>query len=362
MNVPEASETMKQSIVNYLACLRCASDLTVQEVTRWDDKEIINGSLECSACRESYPVINGVPRFTAYAKEADDKHTGAKFTESWTEFSRMDVNYWQQFFDWIGPVNPDFIKDKVVLEGGCGKGRHSEVVARAGARAIVSVDIGDSVDVAFKNAGHLPQVHIIQADISNLPLKPCFDYAFSVGVLHHMTKPFNGFKSLVSKLNSKGAISAWVYGRENNGWIVHLLNPIRIHITSRLPKFAVKSISWLLTVTLYVYCKAVIAPWVSMKRSVSFLPDLYYQEYLFYISKFDFTEMFNIVFDHLIAPVAYYLSEGEVRHWFLSTGFREPRLRWHNKNSWSAFCAKTEAETEKVFAATNSSEPNRARV
>jgi hypothetical protein len=29
-------------------------------------------------------------------------------------------------------------------------------------------------------------------------------------------------------------MSAWVYGAENNGWIVGLVNPVREHVTSRM--------------------------------------------------------------------------------------------------------------------------------
>src|SRR5258706_13173018 len=76
--------------------------------------------------------------------------------------------------------------------------------------------------------------HVIQAHIYPLPLRAVFDYAFSLGVLHHLPDPRAGFKALAAKVKPGGHISAWIYGAENNGWIVRFVNPVREYVTSRM--------------------------------------------------------------------------------------------------------------------------------
>ena len=179
--------------------------------------------------------MRGVPRFAAIAEVGEDKATTAeKFGWQWQHFTQSDTGYENQFLAWIAPVTREFFKDKVVLEGGCGKGRHTRLAAGFGARDVIGIDLSDAVETAFAATGELPNAHIVQADIYNLPFARVFDYAFSVGVLHHLPDPRGGFKSLVSKLKSGGYMSAWIYGAENNEWITRFVNPVRERLTSRI--------------------------------------------------------------------------------------------------------------------------------
>ncbi len=128
----------------------------------------------------------------------------------------------------MAPATPETFRARVVVEGGCGKGRHTRLVARYGARAVIGVDLSDAVDVAFANTGGESNVHIVQADLRALPLRPgTCDVAFSVGVLHHMPDPFEGFRSLAGAVRPGGTISVWVYGAENNIWISEVVSPLR---------------------------------------------------------------------------------------------------------------------------------------
>src|SRR5207247_1677966 len=133
------------------------------------------------------------------------------------------------------------------------------------------------------------------ADIYRLPLRSSFDYAFSVGVLHHLPDPRGGFEELVRHVRPGGAVSAWVYGRENNGWIVHLINPLRRHFTSKLPMRALYFSSYVPTAVLYALLKMIYAPLGGSR----FARHLFYADYLSYIARFPFREIHNIVFDHL---------------------------------------------------------------
>jgi SAM-dependent methyltransferase len=164
-------------------------------------------------------------------------------------------------------------------------------------------------------------------------LRPVFDYALSIGVLHHLPRPRDGFASLVRKVRPGGAVSAWVYGREGNGWIVKFVDPVRRRVTSKLSSSALFWISILPAAMVYLAVKVVYAP-LSTTAIGRRLP---YRGYLTYIAPFGFREIHTIVFDHLTAPTAFYIPRADFEGWFASAGAEDTTLAWHNQNSWSGF-------------------------
>lgn len=324
---------MRERALEYLACPRCAGELRLH-IERREGPHITIGSLTCTSCSELYLIHGGIPRFAPVVGEVETR-TAEAFGYEWTRFSELAARYRQQFLDWIRPVDADFFQDKAVLEGGCGKGRHTRLAGEFGARDVVALDLSHSVDAAYANTRDLPNVHIVQADINHPPVKPVFDYAFSVGVLHHLPDPELGFQALVSRLHAGGSISAWVYGREGNGWIVHLVSPVRERVTSRMPRVLLEALASVLTVPLLLGTRLVYRPFSGRLLGVR-LP---YADYLSYIAPFPFAEQRHIVFDHLVAPIAFYLTRDEFAGWFLRAGLEHVRIEHHNANSWRGFAS-----------------------
>jgi SAM-dependent methyltransferase len=311
--------------------------------------EVAEGTLSCPSCERQYSIRGGIPRFVDESVSSHvDIETGSHFGQSWKKFARLDRRYRRQFFDWLAPVGAAYLKGKLVLEGGCGKGRHAKIVSEAGASEVFAVDIGDAVEVAYENVGRLPGVHIMQADIRNLPFGRTFDYCFSLGVLHHLEDPLNGFVSLVRKVKPTGAISVWVYGRENNWWLVKLVNPLRESITCKLHPQLLMVLSALLTLPLFLASKFFFYPWSWLTKRYPHCPRLFYQDYMSYLARHDFEELHHIVFDHLVTPVAHYIRKEEFSSWFKDVGFEDPVIRWHNKNSWSGFYSYSPPELKEM--------------
>jgi len=207
------------------------------------------------------------------------------------------------------------------------------LAAEFGARAVVALDLSDAVDAAWRNTRHLPNAHVVQGDILRPPLKRAFDYAFSVGVLHHLPDPQAGFTALVGRVCPGGHVSAWVYGREGNGWIVHFVNPVREHVTSRMPRRMLDAVALAATVPLWLATRLVYRP---LRGRLGRRP-LPYGPYLSYIADFPFVEQRTIVFDHLVAPIAFYLRRDEFAAWFDDAGLEDVRIEHHNANSWRGF-------------------------
>jgi SAM-dependent methyltransferase len=322
---------VKRHALAYLACPQCGGDLALEDIAH-SGHEIMTGTLTCATCHHVYAIRGGIPRFATDVAEVEQR-TAEAFGYEWTRYSELADRYRQQFLDWLKPVNADFFRGKVVLEGGCGKGRHTALAAEFGAKDVVAIDLSEAVESAFANTRHLDNVHIVQADLNNPPVRPQFDYAFSIGVLHHLPDPERGFAALVSKLKSGGAISAWVYGREGNGWIVHGISPLREHVTSKLPHALLDVLSAAITVPLYAGTKLLYGP-MRGRIAGKTLP---YGAYLSYIAPFPFREQRSIVFDHLVAPVAFYIRREDFEQWFDRAGLQEVEIQHHNGNSWRGF-------------------------
>jgi SAM-dependent methyltransferase len=329
---------MKERLLRYLACPLCQGEIRLSAVDKKDGIEILEGSLQCSGCAHSFAIVRGVPRFADLAQIEEDKAaTASSFGWQWQHFTQEDQRYEQQMLGWLAPVGPDFFKDKVVLEGGCGKGRHTLLAARWGARDVVSVDLSDAVESAFAATNGSENMHIVQADLLQLPLARAFDYAFTIGVLHHLPDPYAGFKSLASRIKPGGHLSVWVYGAENNGWITSVVSPLRERFTSRINRRALLHLSKLPTAAVYAATKLVYGPLSKSRRGAAIAGRLFYGDYLSSISGFGWREQHTIVFDHLVAPTAAYISREEFEEWWEGIGAHEVVIGWHNRNSWRGF-------------------------
>lgn len=290
------------------------------------------GMLNCAQCAKAYPIRGGVPRLVPDTMAPVNAEIARRFGYEWKRFARFYDLYKEQFLDWIQPVQSSFFSGKVILDAGCGKGRHLRLAADFGAHAAIGVDVSDAVEVAFAATRDMPNAHVVQGDLFHLPFTQSFHYAYSIGVLDHTPNPRAAFQSVVSRLLPGGSISVWVYGKEGNGWITGIMDPLRKVIFSRAPLWFVKAASFALGVILVGGLRLVYRP----LRGTVFGKRLPYAAYLMSIADFPFEEVTSIIFDHLVPPEAHYLPEREIRDWFAS-GFSDVVITRRNENSWRGF-------------------------
>lgn len=325
---------MRLRALELIVCPRTREPLTLRS-PRMEGDEVMEGEL-VSPRGDVYPIIRGVPRLLPDADRVSEaaQRTVDRFGEQWDEFDFMGPHYEEQFLGWIAPNRPETFKDQVVLEGGCGKGRHSMLAAQWGAKDVLAFDLGSAVDTAYRNCRHLPNVHVIQADLFHLPVRPAsVDVAFSVGVLHHTPNPSHCFRELVKSVRLGGRVIAWVYGRENNGWIIYGVNPLRLALTSKLPHRWVYQMAKVPAAVLMAVGRGVYQP-LSKGALKSVGDKLFYREYITHISRFPYDEIHSIVHDHLIPPIAHYIEREEFESWFTALRLEQVRIGWHNENSW----------------------------
>ncbi len=330
---------MKKSLLKYICCLYCKEELGLQNIKKSQNKEIIDGELFCKQCRRIYPVFRGVPRILPDNLEERKLSIANAFGYEWKNFNKLHTLYQKQFLDWIYPVKGESLKGKVVLDAGCGKGRHVYYSAKLGASDVIGIDLSDSVDIAYYHTKMFRNAHIIQADIYNLPFRCSFDFIYSIGVLHLLHEPATGFRSIMKFLGEKGLITAWVYSYENNEWILKYINPLRKLITSRMQYPILKLLCTTFTLFyLYPVLKLIYKPINNHMKYISNC--LFYNDYLFYLSEFKFRDINCTVFDHLVAPEAHYLKEGEFKRWFLENNLKDIKITMRMKSGWKGYGRK----------------------
>jgi len=328
---------MKERLLQYLACPLCQRQIRLRKIADKHDNEIMQAELGCEGCAQIFPIVRGVPRFASLAEMGEEKAaTASSFGWEWQHFSHQDPRYAEQLLGWLSPVRPEFFAAKIVLDGGCGKGRHTLLAAEWGARDVVGIDLSDAVDTAFDATRDCDNVHIVQGDICQLPLARVFDYAFSLGVLDHLPNPLDGFNSIASKIKPGGHLSVWVYGAENNEWITRFVNPVRLRFTSRLNPRTLLHFSKIPTAVMYLATKLIYGP-VKRIGGASAARHLFYGEYLSSISDFGWREQHTIVFDHLVAPTAHYVTRKQFESWWQGIGVHDAVIGGHNQNSWRGF-------------------------
>lgn len=174
--------------------------------------DVGTGTLACTVCSATYPVVRSVPRFVSPENYADS------FGYQWTRFSKTQLD------EHLGiPLSadrfanetrwPGSLKGERILEAGSGMGRFTRCAAATGAE-IFSIDFSRAIDANRDNNQQFSNVHFIQADICRPPFADAtFDKVFCLGVLQHTPDPERTFQKLVALTRPGGRLVADVYRR-----------------------------------------------------------------------------------------------------------------------------------------------------
>ena len=184
-----------------------------------------------------------------------------RFGYEWDKYSAMTEDYERQFRNWTNPLTPADWKGKHVLDAGCGMGRNSYWAMHYGASAVTAFDYDErSVARAKETLKGFPTAEVEFKSIDDIDWKNKFDIAFSIGVIHHLKDPKRALANMVSALKPGGTLLIWVYGYEGNEWIVRYVDPVRIHLTSKLPVAVVHMLAYCCSIPLYLFVKIVRGP------------------------------------------------------------------------------------------------------
>jgi SAM-dependent methyltransferase len=174
----------------------------------------------------------------------------------------------------------------------------------------------------------------VQGDIYHLPFKPgVFDFAYSIGVLHHLPSPRDGFQRIFPAVRKGGKVSIWVYGLKGMRWWYRLSHMTWLRgIAPRLPRSA----QYLVSLAIAGLLEAVI--WLPC-RLVSLFPggpSVVNRIPLGDACRRSFRAKIRSVFDRVQPPVTHFHTAEELDGWFKEAGFRNIAITNKDGRGWIA--------------------------
>lgn len=316
---------------DFVALLRCPKTGSVLELTAeefFSNGMVMTGKLTAKTGGMVYPVIKGIPRFVGV------EHYSGSFGYEWRKWPQVQFEsenigstmegHTTKMFKSITGLEGHELKNKTVVEFGCGPGRFLDVVRSCGG-IVVGIDMSLAVESAQENFKDDTRVLIVQGDVLNPPFaKDAFDVGYTIGVLHHTPSPGKGIKALTYSVKSDGLISCCVYSK--NGFYdfpsVRIFRMIHNCVASRLGVWFATRMS-----LLYSYFSANILYYIL--RAVSMVPFLgkrlvnYVEKYLLVnLHLPDIRWRILDIFDAITPCYASTHTPEEVAGWFTDAGCR----------------------------------------
>jgi SAM-dependent methyltransferase len=237
----------------------------------------------------------------------------------------MRREYEEQFRRWTVHLSPEDWRGKTFLDVGCGMGRNSYWPMSFGAAGGLAIDVDErSLTSARITLARYPAVEVRELSAYALDDANRFDIVFSIGVLHHLEAPERALAAMVKAAKPGGRVLIWVYGLENNRWIVYFLTPLRKLLFSRLPIGLVHHLSLYPAVIL----------WCALHLGLASI------EYFRLLRRLSFRHLRSIVFDQMLPKIANYWARDTVEAMMRGSGLTDVKLAWVNEMSWSAVGTK----------------------
>lgn len=288
-------------------------------------KGVLSSVLRCPLCRaelridgaearcqsHSFPVESGIPRLlppdlmaVKEGEAASDlrARTYRSFGSEWEWFAEQLSAYEENFRWYFEPLKGLSLEGQVVLDAGCGMGRHTHHLLGRGAH-VLAIDASSAIDVAARQNQH-PSALFVQGDVLRLPVaSDSFDIVCCLGVLHHVQDTEGGLRELVRVVKPGGWVLVYVYhdpGEQGaiRSVLLSFVTAARA-ITTRMPLGLLRRLCWLFAGLLhlgYILPVKLLSRIPGLRPRLGSLPLGQYRDYPFRV-------LWNDQFDRFSAPL-----------------------------------------------------------
>ena len=174
------------------------------------------------------PVVDGVHIADTGVAADHAANTTAAFSEKWAALEQDgdDGDGWERFqyrwyLDCYGYASEEALAEALagrrrILDAGCGPGHKAAWLARLNPRAlVVAMDLSESVFLAARRHGDLPNMLFVKGDIAATPFRDgAFDFINCDQVLHHTADPPVTLREFRRILAGGGGLHTYVYARK----------------------------------------------------------------------------------------------------------------------------------------------------
>lgn len=240
----DAQLAVRTELLELLACPGCRGELLCHAHSTREEGDVVEGVLACKQCGSEFRVTRSIPRFV------HDRNYADSFGYQWNAFRTEQIDSVngtdlsaRRFFSETG-WDPEWMKEKWILDAGCGAGRFLDIAATAGAY-VVGFDVSVAVDAAAQITAGRRNVHLVQASIYELPFKTgVFDGIYCIGVVQHTPDPGRALKSLPMPLKPGGRIAITAYERRR--WWTrlnakYLVRPVTRRLNKRVLMMSIQA-------------------------------------------------------------------------------------------------------------------------
>jgi len=311
------------AVLSLLWCPRC------QKPLRRDLRSTISseGALVCEGCGARTAICGGIPRFVDQPADPVARHTQASFGYEWTHFHDWSHSGEKNFLDYFSKLDLCDLSEAVVLDAGCGMGRHAKQLAPY-VRQILAVDFSRAIESTARNVSHQHNVVCLQADLTDLPVRDgVCDFVYSMGVVHHLADTQGAVLGLARKVRPGGRLRLYLYWKRTgfSGVLLRFVSYAR-HLTTRLPFPLLRGFCWVLSAALY---GTLILPYRGLKKFGVNAPSRWP---LYVYTKYPFRVLYNDQFDRFSAPLEKRYTAEEAAALLQTAGLRDvsviPMFGW----------------------------------
>jgi ubiquinone/menaquinone biosynthesis C-methylase UbiE len=232
-----------------------------------------------------------------------DARVAAGFGEEWSTFTQaaceLDSSERRRIFDQYFRLFPwaDLPTDAEGLDAGCGTGRWAAVVAERVRHIHVLDASAAALSVAKQNLAGVENVTFHHGSVSDIPLPDrSLDFAYSLGVLHHVPDTQGALRHIASKLKPGAPFLIYLYYALDNRpiWfraVWRLTNAAR-QVISQLPARPKLLTSQVIAATIYWPLARLCALLSSIGVSTRSIPLEAYKDRSFYTMRTDAYDRF----------------------------------------------------------------------
>jgi SAM-dependent methyltransferase len=224
------------------------------------------------------------------------------FGDEWRRFDQTPVSEreMREVFDGYFGIFPweSLPPGAVGLDVGCGSGRWARLVAPRVGKLICVDASAEAAEVARRNLAGQANCEVIVASVDELPVPDgTADFAYSLGVLHHVPDTAAGLRSCAAKLKKGAPFLVYLYYALDNRplwfrFVWHLSNPLR-YVISRLPHLLRYFLSQTLAALIYWPLARLARALEGTGMNVESMPLSYYRRRSFYVMRNDVLDRFG---------------------------------------------------------------------